>query len=300
LSACGGLTEELATSSSSLIPADGELLIDDPMRVADLELPNGSSLHFIEFAAENIAVLEQQQPGVASIARVKELPPDASLADVFFAFSEPGTEIPAQILAVSNLSGDYGAQGWARDLVNETISGRGNCTDSEFSDAVTSFGYNDRGTPDLRLNKIPESSGYFEAYDYIPGDGNSYDFFRYTVGGNDASVWYDVDRYYSRVAVCAIDQIADGNTSNPGGLAHPPISYQGYSNGHMGPVVAMGYRRPGEAVWNWPAVKDFAANEVGLTLSWHFYTGLNWDWQTKIYWAGGDDSFDIGHAVEDI
>ncbi len=68
----------------------------------------------------------------------------------------------------------------------------------------------------------------------------------------------------------------------------------------MGPVVTMMYRLPDETTWSTAATKDFAANEVGLTLSWHFYTGSDWDWQTTIDWAGGDDSFDIGHALEDM
>ena len=48
------------------------------------------------------------------------------------------------------------------------------------------------------------------------------------------------------------------------------------------------------------ATRDFAASEVGKSYGWHFYTGLNWDWRTEIEAAGGDDQFDIGHAVEDL
>jgi hypothetical protein len=60
------------------------------------------------------------------------------------------------------------------------------------------------------------------------------------------------------------------------------------------------FRQPGQSTWTTAIAKDFAANEVGARIFWHFYTGLNWDWRTDVYWAGADDSFDIGHAVEDL
>lgn len=297
--ACGGELEmELEETSSELTARDGELVIAQRSQVADLELPNGSVLHFVEFAKENIAVLEAQAAEVASISSVSELPLGASLADVFYAFSEEGTKIPERILAASTLSSSFGPQGWARELLNQSVKARSNCTDSTFQGVVNGFLYNDRGTPDFRLNQVPRTSGYFDAdHNYAPGNGQSYTFYNYAVGGNDGSVWSNVDRYYSRVAVCAIDTY---ETENPGNLAHPPISYQGYENGHMGPVVVMMYRLPGETLWHQAAAKDFATTQVGETLSWHFYTGLNWDWMTRIYWAGADDSFDIGHAVEDL
>lgn len=40
--------------------------------------------------------------------------------------------------------------------------------------------------------------------------------------------------------------------------------------------------------WSLAAARDFAADEVGVTLSWHFYTGLDLDWRTDIYWAGAE------------
>ena len=238
--------------------------------------------------------------GAASISSVRELGRSATPTDVFFAFSEEGTRIPERLLEAAPPATTFGPQGWARGLVNLAPAASGPCNDADVQDYVNSFGYNDRDTPKFRLNKKPESSSFFEAYDYIPGDGHVYDFFHYVVGGNTGSIFSDIDRYFSYVAVCAIDGIADGNTSNPGGLAHPPVSYQGYNNSHMGPVVAVGYRRPGEVVWSWAVAKDFEPSEVGTAVAWHFYTGNNWDWRTDIYWAGGDDSFDIAHAVEDL
>lgn len=279
---------------------DGELRIAKGAEVANLHLSNGSSLYFVEVEADVIGVLEMQARGVASISSVTELGRDATPTDVFL-FSEEGTEIPERLIKVASPATTFGPQGWARGLVDLSPVGRAPCNDTDVQNYVNSFNYNDRGTPTFRLNQKPESSGFFEAYDYIPGNGYSYDFFRYVVGGNEGSVWYDVDRYVSYVAVCAIDDIADGNTSNPGGLAHPPVSYQGYNNSHMGPVVVFGYRKPGQTVWSYvQGGKDFAPSDVGTAVAWHFYTGNNWDWRTDIYWAGGDDRFDIAHAVEDL
>jgi hypothetical protein len=299
--------ERLAESDAQLVARDGgrlelrdgELSFGGRGQVAELKLPNGSTLHFVEFDEQNIAVLEAQSPHAAGIDSVTDLPADASVADVFYAFSEPGTALPSRLSKAAPRSRDARAQGWARaQLTQSSALSTGNCNDSSFQSTVNSFGYNDRGTPDFRLNQSPGTSGHFEVdHNYAPGNGQSYTFYEYSVGGNAGSVWSNVDRYYSRVAVCAIDSF---ETENPGDDAHPYISYQGYVNNHMGPVVTMNYRRPGETIWTQAIAKDFAANEAGSVLSWHFYTGANFDWQTRIYWAGADDSFDIGHAVADL
>jgi hypothetical protein len=291
---------ERPTSGVDLRPRDGELRIAEGAEVAHLHLSNGSSLHFLEVAPGVIGVLELLARGAASISLVTELPRNATPTDVFFAFSGEGTRIPARLVKAAPASSAFGTQGWARALVNVAPAGSGPCNDADVKSYVNSFGYNDLSTPKFRLNQKPESSSFFEAYDYIPGNGHVYDFFHYVVGGNVGSVFSNIDRYLSYVAVCAIDNVADGSTSNPGGLAHPPVSYQGFDSDHMGPVVGIGYRRPGETAWSWVVTKDFDPPDVGTAVAWHFYTGSNWDWRTEIYWAGGDDRFDIAHAVEEL
>lgn len=289
------------------LPVDGELAFGDHTVVATLKLDNQSVLRFVQLADDQIAVLEDAPRGAKSIGMV-DLPRETKIAEVFYAFSEPGTEIPSEILGDAELPRQK-AQGWARPLVNQppselldqplqlAQSTSGSCNDNSFRSWFNSFDYNDRGTPDFRLNQVPANSNFFERERYAPGNGQSYRFYRYKVGGNDGSIWHNIDRYASRVAVCAIDST---ESENPYGLAHPPISYQGYDNDHMGPVVRMMYRRPNETTWSLANIKDFSPSDVGSTLSWHFYTGYNWDWRTDIYWAGGQDSFDIGHALEDL
>ena len=299
----GTVTPDQATEA--FVPLrDGEVSVGSNAIIATITLENRTILRFVQFDSGDIALLEEapvEAPDIRSIPGLDTA--STTLAEVFYAFSEPDT-LPPPALQLSDQQIEAKQQGWARALVNDAdqsiISAQltsGNCNNTSLQNWIVQFGYNDRGTPNFRLNQTPRTSAYFMPTDYIPGNGYSYDFYQYTVGGNDGSIWYDVDRYASRVAVCAIDGY---ESANPGGLAHPAISYQGYTNSHMGPVVSMMYRRPGETVWHTATAKDFAANEVGQTLSWHFYTGNNWDWSTRIYWAGADDSFDIGHAVEDL
>lgn len=294
---CQDSGENLAIEDTMML-SDGELQFEGSDVVASLSLSNGSEMHFVEFAPDNLAVL-LEEPSKAKPLSFDGLEDSAELADVFYAFSNPGETIPARLLEVSTLTDSNQEQGWARaTAVTQDAQTTGACNDTRLRNWVNSFNYNDRGTPFFRMNKVPDTSGYFQANDnYSPGNGVSYRFFDYVVNGTKGSIFHNVDRFASRVAVCAIDTY---EPQNPASAAHPAISFQGFNNTHMGPVVAFGYRLPGASSWNWPAAKDFASNEAGTTLSWHFNTGANWDWQTKIYWAGGDDSFDIGHAVEDL
>lgn len=296
----GDVVNAPATSSPQTFEflADGELSFGEHPVIATLELENRSVLRFVQLAEKQIAVLEDAPQGAKSIGSVG-IPADTAISEVFYAFSAPGTAIP-KALGTSPIS-EKKPQGWARPMVNAPLqiaqSITSNCTNSNFRNWFNSFPYNDRGTPDFRLDQVPRTSSFFERYTETPGNGEAYRFYRYIVGGTEGSQWYNIDRYVSRVSVCAIDAT---ESYNPGGRAHPSISYQGYSNDHMGPIVSMMYRRPNEAGWHVATRKDFAASEVGKTLSWHFYTDENWDWQTRILWAGGDDSFDIGHALEDL
>lgn len=282
---------------------DGELRIAEGAEVAHLHLSNGSSLYFVEVAPGMTGVLEMQAPGVASISSVTELGRDATPTDVFFAFSEEGTEIPERLLEAAPPA-TLGPQGWARGLVNLSPVGRAPCNDTDVRNYVNSFGYNDRGTPKFRLNQKPENSSYF--VDYVENWEPGYYFYEYSVGGNTGSIWSDVDCYLSYVAVCAIDST---DNRNPQNKAHPAIDIKCdydpakscYKNSHMGPQVEISYRTPGETEWHVVQFKDFKASEVGTAVAWHFYAGgTDLDWRTKIHWAGGDDSFDIAHALEDL
>jgi hypothetical protein len=289
------------TQSWSTLPTDGQIVFGDNEVVATITLDNGSVLRFVKLQPGDIAVLEEAPEGATSIRAVTELQDDTPLADVFYAFSEPGTAVPQALLNDSQLTTAGKPQGWARaSVATSAVASQlttGICNDTTFRGWFDQFSYDDRGTPDYRLNQAPGTSSYFERYRFTPGNGSGYTFYRYTVGGNDGSVWADVDRYASLVAVCNIGAF---EPENPGNWAHPSISYQGYVNPHMGPTVSFLYRRPGETTWRQAAYKDFAPNEVGKFFDWHFYTGTNWDWRTDIDWAGADDNFDIGHAVEDL
>lgn len=276
---------------------DGEIRFGNNKIVAKIELDNENILHFVELDSDNIAVFEEISKDTRGINSIAELQGDASLVDIFYAFSKPGTAIPQELFTVSKQKIFGKPQGWARALVVAPVAvaqlTTGSCNDTNFRNWFNQFPYNDRGTPDFRLNQVPRTSSYFEPQQESV-NGQPFQSYRYTVGGNTGSVWSDVDRYVTRVAVCQIDSVA-GETNNLGGLAHPPGT-----NGHMGPVVTIWYRRPNQANWGVAITKDFAANEVGSTSQWHFYSGNDWDWQTSIYWAGADDSFDIGHALEDL
>jgi hypothetical protein len=284
--------------SLAAMPADGETVFGDNDVVATIDQEGGGKLHFVELGGGGIGVLEQLPAGAPGIERVTELGPGAALADVFHAFSAPGTPMPERLLTEGEPRLLDRPQGWGREvLARAPRITTGACNNTSFSAWFDDYSYNDRGTPDIRLDQVPRTSGYFEEYSYAPGNGLSYEFHRYDVGGNNGSVWYDVDRYVSRVALCNLDVYA---SETPQLVAHPSISYQGYVNTHMGPVVRMMYRAPGETVWQHATSKDFDPGEVGQTIAWHFYSSVNYDWRTDITWAGADDSFDIGHALEDL
>ncbi len=292
--ACGG-PETFEPNADEWLE-DGELRLADGAEVARLELENGSSLYFLEVEPGAVGVLELQAPGAAGISSMVELEKHASPTDVFYAFSSPGTPVPERLLAIAKPSADFGVQGWANDLLGLAPVGRATCNNTDVQNWVNSFGYNDRGTPSFRLDQVPRTSSFF--VDYVENWEPGYYFYEYSVGGNTGSVWSNIDRYYSYVAVCAIDTT---DTRNPGHKAHPSITTPDYHNGHMGPQVRFSYRRQNTGgQYQTAAFKDFAASEVGMVFDWHFYTGTDWDWKTEIHWAGGDDSFDIAHAVEDL
>lgn len=291
----GGTDEEigpLGEETASPAPAadsDGHVQVAGDI-IAKVALDNGAQFMFIGVAG-GIGVLEGLPPGVAGFESFPALK-NASVADMYMAISEPGSPIPEAIKS-SSVDNGLGAQGWMRAAIaagNYAVP-RSNCTDSTFSQAVQSFGYNDRGTPSLRLNQSVGSSGFFIQHTECFGTSwpaGCPQFYRYEVGGNNGSVWSDVDQYYTRVAVCGLG-------------SHPTItSNYGLVWTHPGPTISVWWRNANNGNWNIAFNVDVAANQVGGFWHWHSGTAINHDWRTRIELAKPNDSFDIGHAVEDL
>jgi hypothetical protein len=314
------LNPTLAAQATARGLADGELRFAESASVASLSLESGAVFHFVEFEPGSIGVLEELPRGARGIASIRALR-KLSVPELYHALSEHGSAVPSNIDAAARQapprarsraergagSAEARPQGWARALLSQAAQVPAHqalapsiCDDDYFVDTVESYGYNDRDTPRFRLNRKPNSLSNFLKY-AEPIEGANLTFYRYSVGGHLGSLWSNVDRYVSIVAVCAIDNF---ESSNPGNKAHPAYSDGlpgGFSTSHWGPSVRFSYRKPGGS-WHTPALafKDFAASEVGKSFGWHFYTGNDYDWRTEIEAAGGDDQFDIGHAVEDL
>jgi hypothetical protein len=321
----GCLAWALAAAGPVRALADGELRFAESASVTSLMLDNGAAFHFVEVEPGSVGVLEEvprEARGIASLRELREL----SIAELYHALSEQGSLAPPNIASATKRPGvssvrmvrqhdrlnEARPQGWARALLSSSTQARstsaegnqalaaGICDDDTFMETVQFYGYNDRDTPRFRLNRKPNSLSNFVKY-AEPIEGANLTFYRYTVGGHIGSLWSNVDRFVSIVAVCAIDT---HEPSNPGNAAHPAYSDGlpgGFSTLHWGPSVRFSYRKPGGSWQSEPLMfKDFAASEVGKSYGWHFYTGLDWDWLTEIQAAGGDDRFDIGHAVEDL
>lgn len=291
----GGTDEEIgplgdeAASSAPAANSDGHVQVAGDV-IAKVALDNGAQFMFIR-AGGGVGVLEGVPAGVAGFDSFPALK-HASVADMYMAVSEPGSPIPDAIKS-SSVDNGLGQQGWMRAEIaaGNYAAPRGVCTDSTFTQAVQSYGYNDRGTPSLRLNQSVGSSGFFAQHIECFGTswtGGCPQFYRYEVGGNNGSVWSDVDQYYTRVAVCGLG-------------SHPTItSNYGTVWTHPGPQISAWYRDASNASWNIAFSVDVAANQVGIAWAWHSGTALNHDWRTRIELAKANDYFDIGHAVEDL
>lgn len=287
--------EEIGSVGEQTVPpppaadSDGRVQVAGNV-IAKIELDNGAQVMFIGVEG-GIGVLEGVPPGVAGFESFPALQ-NASVADMFTAISKPGTPIPEAIMN-SSVDNRLGKQGWMRAEIaagNYAVP-RSNCTDSTFTQAVQSYGYNDRGTPSLRLNKRVGFTEFFS--EHVECFGTSWpagcpSFYRYEVGGNNGSVWSDVDQYYTRVAVCGLG-------------SHPTItSNYGSEWVHPGPTISAWWRNANNGNWNLAFSVDVAANQVGGAWHWHSGTAINHDWRTRIELAKVNDYFDIGHAVEDL
>ena len=149
---------------------------------------------------------------------------------------------------------------------------------------MNSFGYADNGTPDFRLNKEPGVSGYFQQVWYaFPEDGTGTWGYEYTVGGNHGSLWQNIDAYYTRVAVCDLG-------------SHPNLNGGQGTVAHPGPTVNFSYRDSNDSPYSFATALNHDYNTTGVSY-WHWYTGSNWDWKSRIDLGQEGDLFDIGHAV---
>lgn len=258
--------------------------------IAKILLDNGSKFMFIG-GEGGISVLEGLPAGAPGFKSFSALQ-NATVADMYMAISEPGSPIPDAIKH-SSVDNGLGKQGWMRAEIaaGNYTAPRGNCTDSTFTQAVQATGYNDRGTPTLRLNQYVGDSPYFKQYTECFGTnfpGGCPKFYRYEVGGNNGSVWYNVDQYFTRVAVCGLGY-------------HPTITTNyGIVWAHPGPTISVWKRAPNNANWELEFSDDVNPNQVGWSWTWHPPTLANYDWRTRIELAKFGDFFDIGHAVEDL
>lgn len=297
--ACGD-GESPGTAATEQPITDGELRFPAGSEVARLELEGGQALHFIELEPGAVGVLEIIPAGRPSIAQVPQVGARLSTVDLFRAFAAPGQPLPERLRGTDEPRLELGDQGWARPLLAQvTVPRANNCPNSTVTSWVGGFGYNDRSTPVYRLDAVPSVHSAFVPYveNWTPG----FYFWEYDLGHaqGPGSIFSDVDRYATYVVVCTIDTT---DNRNPGDKAHPSITTDVYHNPHMGPYVRFSYRTSGvdTGSYTYAAQHDFTAAEAGQGLAWYFNSGTNWDWRTEIHWAGGDDSFDIGHAVEDL
>jgi hypothetical protein len=265
---------------------DGELRVEAPV-VADLELPRGPRLVFIDLgdpeAAPEIGVYEYVPAGHLGTADFPELA-GAGALELFLAATAADVPVPPRLRAAADARTTPRARGWLIPAVAQGVAPRGICTNSDFMDAVESFGYADLGTPVYRLDKQPDSSVFFEPQGYTFLPQNAYwEAYRYTVGGNAGSQWSNIDAYYTRVAVCALG-------------AHPNACGSGGCVSHPGPTVNFSYRDDDDQPFGYQTVLNHDFPGTGV-VHWHWQSGSNFDWRTRIDHAAADDSFDIGHAV---
>jgi hypothetical protein len=291
LAAC---SEEETPQLEDAVPlADGELRAGAPI-LADVTLGSGNHLIFLELEG-GVALYERTPPDAPGLES-HEILRGASVAEVFLAATEADTPIPEALLRRSQVSRELGPRGWLRDPAVAVTPPPAShaCDNSAFASAVAAFGYDDRGTPDLRLNQlVAVQAPFFVGHSECMGtswNGPCPYFYRYEVGGNNGSIWYDVDRYYTRVAICGMG-------------AHPTItSNYGNTWTHPGPVVQVWYRTTDSTTWKSALHEDLTAADVGSVRAWHYNGsgGPDWDWRTTITLAKPYDSFDIGHALEDL
>lgn len=274
-----------------------DALVDGEIRVhgtpiADLTLPRGPRLVFIDLAAPDeppaIGVYEHVPTGHVGTENFSELVGAAPL-ELFRAATTADVSVPPRLQATA--SADLAdaaaprARGWLIPAVADALLPRSTCTNSEFMDVVESFGYHDMGTPTFRLDEDPATSVFFEPWDYnfYPqmAVSNAY---TYILGNDPGSLWSNIDGYYTRVAVCDLG-------------SHPQTCGVGGCVSHPGPTVNIAFRDDDNEPFSFETVVNHDFSGTGFS-KWHWFTGSNWDWRTRIEIAEEGDLFDIGHAVQ--
>jgi hypothetical protein len=285
--------ERVADDETPLPGVDGELEVNGRI-LREARLQGGTRVLFVDLG-DGVGAYEQVAPGAPGLAEFPALA-DAPLIDVYLAVTPPGTPVPEAIEQHSKPSRQLGRQGWVRDAIaaGQFKLLRGNCTNSTFSNAVTSKGYDDRGTPILRLDQWVGYSTFFKPHTECFGTswvGGCPSFYRYETDGTNGSTFYNVDKYYTRVAICGLG-------------SHPTItSNYGTNWTHPGPVLEVAYRDNHNNGFYDVIDEDFSPADVGGVRAWHYWGGTgfwNYDWRTRITLSKVNDYFDIGHAVEDL
>lgn len=105
------------TTAEQIFPApDGTTSGMEPMK-ATVELDNGNKLFFVT-DKENEAVMVVEEHDCIDCSAIEflgeKMGDDMSAYDVFWAFSKPGTEVPAVLKAEAGTGQKSGNQGWAR------------------------------------------------------------------------------------------------------------------------------------------------------------------------------------------
>jgi len=273
--------------------ADGEEFIGGE-HVATLATVGGSKLVFIgegAAAPESVVIVSATAPGTLDISSLPELE-GASPLEVFNAASAPGTAIPPTIARLYGREPRLGPQGWGLELAAKggqeaaAMIQTGHCNNTNFTNAVNSYEYNDRGSPLFRLDQTPgvDSNNVWDFYDDCFGTswegGECPSYYKYSAN------WPDVDGFYGRVAVCALD-------------FHPELSGNWGSWTHPGPTIEFLSRAPGATSFNLTYWVDVKASEVGY--AWKVKsTGINYDRKLIIKEAEAADGFDLATAVEDL
>lgn len=271
--------------------ADGEERVNGE-HLATLELAGGSRLIFIglgEGDEETVAVVSATAPGARPLSALPELA-DASPLEIFNAASPAGTQIPDTIARLYGRQSTLGPQGWALEQVGQPIGDdpsmlqTGHCNNANFTAAVNAYGYNDHG-PAIRLDQEPgiDAQGvwdfYEDCFDQLSECPSYYKYERR---------YADIDAFYGRVAVCALDE-------------HPSLytSWGTVARVHPGPTIQFWYRSPGATSYSLAYSTDVSAGQVGTAWDYHGIA-TNYDFKAVVIQAEAHDGFDIGTAGEDF
>jgi hypothetical protein len=210
------------------------------------------------------------KPGLMDHSKLARANPQ----EIFNAITQPGTAIPPEF-------GDrfgapkLGQQGWLLGEIQPTAHTTNWCNTNAFTDIVE---YWDLEHTLLRLNERPTDHPERWVLQSLPDD-----FFVTDPSWLYRATVYNVDEFYTRVAVCEQDGDLLLCTSTFSCAPYEPwiqFRYRDHNN------------NPGE--WGIAFYENVPTNGVGYSAWWHFYTGMNWDWRVQIHGAEGDEKFNIG------